>query len=83
MGLRFSRHLGIPQTLDPQQWTDATASGRVALCCPKCSEVSELGPTSHVVSRHGRVTPAWRCPVGDCGFVEWLELEAFGESVLW
>jgi hypothetical protein len=82
MGLRFSRHLGIPQTLDPQQWTDATASGRPALCCPQCHEVSEIVRGKHVISRQGSVTPEWRCLIGDCSFREWIELEAWGEEVI-
>jgi hypothetical protein len=79
MGLRFSRFLGNAQALSPQEWSDATASGRAAVCCPTCGAVAELEPDKHVVSRHGKVTPAWRC---GCGFVEWLELEAYGEEVL-
>lgn len=80
MGACFPRHLGSATTLDPQQWTDATASGKPAVCCPACGQVAEIDGPSHVVSRQGKVTPRWKCDA--CSYQEWIELEAFGEEVL-
>lgn len=82
MGVRFSRHLGSVQTLDPKQWTDQTASGRPSVCCPSCGTTAEIEPPSHVVNKYGEVTPAWSCPSETCGFKDWLDLEAYGEEVL-
>lgn len=80
MGVCFPRHLGSVGTMDPQQWTDLTASGRPAVCCPSCAAVAEVGGPTHVVSRQGRVTPRWKCEA--CGWQEWVELEAYGEEIL-
>lgn len=82
MGLRFSRHLGLPATLDPKQWTDRTASGNPAVMCPSCGGISEVVQPAHVIDREGRVTPSWKCPTETCSFWEWVELEAFAEEVL-
>jgi hypothetical protein len=50
------------------------------VCCPGCGAIVELQAEKHVVSREGKVTPAWRCV--ECPVVEWIELEAYGETVL-
>jgi hypothetical protein len=82
VGQRLSRFLGPAGSLDPGQWSDFTASGGPAVCCPGCGAIVELQADKHVVSREGKVTPAWRCAEETCGVVEWIELEAYGETVL-
>lgn len=83
MGLRFDRYLGSAQMLDLKQWTDLTASGRPALRCPTCGQIQELAiGETHSVSRGGRVSPAVRCVGDGCSFVDFVDLEAWGEAVL-
>lgn len=80
MGLRLQRNLGTAGALTPGQWTDRTASGAPAVCCPACGGVSEIeGP----IDRSGTVNRRWTCPHISCSFRDWLSLEAWLEEVLW
>ena len=78
MGLRLARNLGPVSHLTAGQWTDETASGKPAVCCPACAEVSEL---EHRVLTGGIVSMVWACPAERCPFVDFLTLEAWGEEV--
>lgn len=81
MSVRINRHLGPANTLDAKQWTDRTASGLPAICCPGCAAVADLSPVYSVNAQSGRVGPGrWSCD--GCSFRDYIELEAFGEDVL-
>ena len=80
MGVRYSRNLGPVKHLQVQEWTDETASGRPALRCA-CGTIFDL-PESHRVLAGGLVAPVVKCPSGTCSFLDFIELEAWGEEVL-
>lgn len=79
MGLRLARNLGPVSHLTPGQWTAETASGLPAICCPKCSGVSDL---EHRVLTGGVVSMVWACSGEGCSYVDFISLEAWGELVV-
>lgn len=81
MGLVLQRHLGPVQSLQRQQWTEETVSGRPAICCPRCERVSDL-PIETRVLKAGEVSPVWTCPYQDCSAMDFIRLECWGEEVL-
>ena len=78
MGRTLQRNLGPVTALTAAQWTDQTAGGDPAVCCPSCGRVADLD--LRVI--HGNVIGRWRCPYEDCTFQDWLSLEAWAEEVL-
>lgn len=80
MAIVLQRHLGPVAHLDQGQWTSETASGKPAVSCSLCGNISELD--EHTVDRQGNVTPRWCCPNSSCPVMEFLRLESFGEEVL-
>ena len=81
MGQTIQRHLGPVQSLLAAQWTELTASGRPAICCPKCGRASDL-PLESRVLQGGEVSPIWSCPWEGCPAMMFVKLEAWGEPVL-
>lgn len=80
MGVRLNRLLGPVQALVAGQWTDRTASGREAWCCPACGSIADL-PETHRVLRGGVVAPVVACANKACPFLDFLTLESHGEEV--
>jgi hypothetical protein len=78
MGHRLQRNLGPVTALTAGQWTDQTATGAPAVCCPKCARVSEIEFGVHV---GGVVSQIWSCDFADCPYQDYLTLEAYGEEV--
>lgn len=76
----YERQLGPVTALRPQQWTDATASGRVAICCRNCGGIYDL-PETHRVD-DGLIVPALRCEFTPCGVFEYVRLANYGEPVV-
>jgi hypothetical protein len=81
MGFRLQRNLGPVAHLTRGQYTVETASGRPAICCPGCEEVSELAET-HRVLTGGIVSLVWACPDGRCPYMDFITLESWGEPVV-
>ena len=81
MAVRFQRHLGAVESLDPGQFTVRTASGRPALCCHLCGAIYDL-PETHRYDHDGRVVPALRCPTETCSFFDYVCLESVAEAVV-
>ena len=81
VGARLVRHLGVATRLSKGEWSDRTASGRPAVCCPDCGEIAEIEYPNEV-SNDGRVRFRWACPSERCGFIDFLYLEAYREEVL-
>lgn len=77
----YDRNLGTVEALSKQEWTDATASGRVALCCARCSRVFELSEF-HEVNQNGLVTPAVKCDSLTCGEFARVLLASYEFEVL-
>ncbi len=71
MGQRLNRQLGAPANMIAGE--HCRDAGLVLICCPLCGTVTPLDDTKHIVSRDGKVTPAWSCPA--CPAHEWIELE--------
>ena len=83
MGQTVQRQIGPVRALEPGEYTLATASGKPAVCCPKCGTISELAlAETHIVLEGGLVTPLWTCPGKPCGFSDFLTLEAWDEPVV-
>ena len=74
MGQTLQRCLGTVVDLTESQYTTETATGRAALCCPRCGEVSEL-PETHAVMQGGGIAPIWQCV--ECGYREFVVLESW------
>lgn len=51
--------------------------GEVMICCPGCGKSAYL---DHEISEGGKVSPSVVCP-DNCGFHEYVELDAYVESV--
>lgn len=79
MGRTLQRLLGPVRALDRGQYTTETVSGRPAICCPECGDISELDDI-HRILPGGLVTPLWPCV--ECAFADWIVLEASDEPVL-
>jgi hypothetical protein len=79
VGRALRRNLGAVSCLEPGEYTVETATGGPALCCPSSGGVSDLDFEVH---RGGRVSQIWSCPFASCSFVDYLDLEAWGEEVL-
>lgn len=81
VGKTLQRLLGPVRALDRGQYTTETATGRPAVCCPSCGDITELDET-HRVLPGGLVSPIWMCSLPSCGFADFLVLEAADEDVL-
>lgn len=79
MVVTLKRLLTDARRLTAGEWSDDTQSGGVAVSCPDCGEIFDLDDTYRVMPG-GRVSPVWSCPA--CPFLNFIELEAFGEPVL-
>lgn len=77
MAQTLQRSLGPVGHLSAGQYTVETVTGTPALCCPSCAGISDL---EFEVYRGGVVSQIWSCPFASCPFVEYLVLEAHGES---
>ena len=77
MGVRLQRHLGTARDLDPGQYT--AKHGLVSIRCPLCGGIDTLGNT-HDVDPAGRVTPAYACPTETCPWLDFVDLDAWGEQ---
>jgi hypothetical protein len=86
MGVRLQRHLGSRDMLEAGQFLSEPlrpAQGRniaVAIGCPCCGSISDLA-AHHVVDPSGLMTPAWSCPSEACPFMDWLELDSWGQPI--
>lgn len=81
VSVTYERQLGPVTALRPGQWTDATASGRAAICCANCGGVCEL-PETHRVDGTGFVVPALRCEYVPCGAYVYVRLLNYGDEVV-
>lgn len=79
MSVRLQRHLSSLYSLQPGQWTDETPTGKPAVCCPSCGQVSDLD--AYTVRGGGILTPIWSCPYV-CPAIEFLTLADWDEAVL-
>ncbi len=77
MATIFNRHLGTVYDLSGKMWTNRTASGELAICCPQCEAISEL-TDGHKVQRDGIVMPRWTCP--SCSWRDFVWLGSHGEE---
>lgn len=77
----YERQLGPVQALRPQQWTNRTASGGVALSCANCGGIYDL-PDTHRVDETGLVIPALRCEYMPCGAFSYVRLRNYRDEVL-
>jgi hypothetical protein len=83
VGLTIQRNLGPVSHLSPRQYTVETASGKPAICCPGCGEVSEIDVGgAHRVLTGGMLSPIWSCPYATCPLIEFIYLDDFDEPVV-
>lgn len=89
MGVRLHRRLGVGVLqLEAGEYSvfeeddvaviDGGPLGVVTLCCPACGGVAVLDE-QHQVDAGGNVTPVWACPAAGCPFMDFLDLEGFGD----
>ena len=81
MAVRLRRLLAEATRLLQGEWSDETASGKPAIACPTCGDISEL-PETHKVTADGVVTPIWSCPAAACPCSDFLIFEAYSEEVV-
>ncbi len=74
MGIVLPRFMGPVTDLQAGEYTKETASGEPAVCCPLCSEISEIDPEKYTTERDGKIVPMWRCPCCPC--IEWISIES-------
>lgn len=68
--------------MSPGEWTNATASGDVALSCGSCAAIFDVPPDTHRIDDTGFVVPAVRCPDDSCGSYVYVRLLNYSDAVL-
>jgi hypothetical protein len=81
VSVTYERSLQRAECLEPGEWTDVTASGRVAVCCKDCSQTFDLSEF-HRVEEDGRVVPAVRCDNDACLTFGYITLRDWAEAVV-
>lgn len=86
VSVTYARNLGRVEQLTAGQWTDETASGRVALCCARCAAIFDLSELHRVDEAHrvgsmGFVVPAVTCESVTCGEFAYLRLKNYYDEV--
>lgn len=86
VSVTYARNLGPVERLAQQEWTDETASGRVALCCARCATVFDLSEFHRVDETDsegaGLVVPAVRCESEACLEFGYVRLRNYAEPVV-
>jgi hypothetical protein len=86
VSVTYARNLGPVERLVEQEWTDETASGRVALCCARCAAVFDLDEFHRVdevdSEGTGLVVPAVRCAEDGCVEFGYVRLKNYAEPVV-
>lgn len=80
VSVAYERQLGPVTALRPQQWTNATASGCVAICCANCGGIYDL-PETHRVDEDDLIVPALNCEYMPCGAYGYVRLTNYREKV--